>query len=74
MLNVDIENAEVRVTLLHPQGPARSLKNPSIPDIVTIPSSDILTRVKPNTTTGRTYTLSTKESMLATEKLATKID
>ena len=74
VLNVDVENAEVRVTLLHPQGPARSFKYPSIPDIVTIPSSDILTRVNPNTTTGRTYTLSTKESKLVTEKLATKID
>ena len=45
MLDVDVENAEVKIMFLHPQGPARSFNYPSIPDILTIPSSNILTRV-----------------------------
>ena len=72
VLDIELENAEVKVTFLHPQGPARLFKYPSIPDILTVPYSDILTRVSPNTVTGRTYTFSRTESKLATEKLAAK--
>ncbi len=67
MLDVDVENAEVRIMFLHPRGPVRSFNFPSIPDTLTIPSSDILTRVEPNTATGRAYTLSKTESKMATK-------
>ncbi len=70
VLDVDVENAVVRIMFLHPRGPARSFNYPSIPDILTIPSSDILTTVEPNTATGRAYTLSKTESKMATKKLA----
>ena len=68
VLETDKVNAEVKVTFMHPRGPSRSFKYPSQPDILIVPSSDILTKVDAKTATGRTYTLSRKESKLATQK------
>ena len=68
-LETEQEIAEVKVTFLHPRGPARSFKYPSTPDVLFVPSSDILTKVDPKTATGRTYTLGRKQSKIATEKL-----
>ena len=74
MVDVDTENAEVKLTYLYPNGPSRSFKYPSVPDILTVPLTDILTKVNPKTMTGRdrTYTLGRKESKPATEKLGSK--
>ena len=72
VLETDKENAELKVTFLHPQGPSHSFKYPTQPDILVVPSSDILTKVNAKTATGHTYTLSRKESKLATEKLTYK--
>ena len=72
VLETDKENAEVKVMFLHPQGPFRSFKCPTQPDILVVPSSDILTKVNAKTATGHTYSLSRKESKLATEKLTVK--
>ena len=57
-------NSEVKVTFLHPQGPACSYKYSTIPDVLTVPSSHILIKVDPRTATGRTYTLTKKETNL----------
>ena len=62
ILSVDPENAEVKVTFLHPHGPTRSYYYPSIPDILSVPITDLLARVSPNTKTGHTYTITQKES------------
>ena len=70
VLDKDVENSEVTVTFLHPHGPARSHKYPTFPDILSIPSNHILTKVDPRTATGRTYTLTKKENQIATNKLA----
>ena len=72
MVEVDTENAEVKLTFLHPHGPSRSFKYPSSFDILTVPLTDTLTKVNPKTPTGRTYTLGRKESKAATEKLGSK--
>ncbi len=72
VLETDKDNAEVKVTFLHPQGPSRSFKYPSSPDILIIPSTNILTTVNARTVTGRIYTLSKNESKIATEKLTDK--
>ena len=72
VLETDKENAELKVTFLHPQGPSHSFKYPTQPDILVVPSSDILTKVNAKTATSHTYTLSRKESKLATEKLTYK--
>jgi len=69
VLDTDSDNGEVKVTFLHPHGPSRSFKYPSIPDILTVPASDILTKVNPRTAKGRVYTLTAKESREATMKL-----
>ena len=55
VLEVDDENAEVKLNFLHPHGPFRSIKYPSIPDILMVPLTDILTKVNPKTPTSRTY-------------------
>ena len=71
VLEKDLENAEFRLTLLHPHGPSRSYKYPTAPDIITLPLSSILTLVEPRTTTGRTYSLYQRDSRAATAKLKT---
>lgn len=70
ILSVDSENAEVKVTLLHPHGPARSYCYPPTPDVLSVPITDLLSRVSPKTKTGRTYTITQKESRESTKKLA----
>ena len=55
------ENAEVKVSLLHPSGPSWSYRYPTIPMIVTLCISNILVKVDPHTRTGRTYTITQKE-------------
>ena len=69
VLQLDADNNDVRVTLLHPHGPSPSFKYPCTQDIVSVPISQILIKVDPRTTTGRVYTLTQKESRAATEKL-----
>ena len=69
VLEKDIDNAEVKLTLLHPHGPSRSFKYPAQPDIVVLPVLNVLTLVEPRTTTGRQYTLKQTESKVAAIKL-----
>ena len=69
VLEKDLDNSEVKLTLLHPHGPSRSFIYPSIPDIIALPVSDILSLVEPRTTTGRVYTISQKDSRTASAKL-----
>ncbi len=65
---IQVDEDNVKVTFLHPQGPSRSFRYPSRPDILTIPIAEVLTKVDPRTR-GRTYSLTQEESKLATEKL-----
>ena len=69
VLEKDAENAELKVTLLHPHGPSRSFRYPSIPDITVLPLVNIITLVNPRTTTGRTYTILQKDTRAASSKL-----
>ena len=69
VLEGDIRNSEIKVSFLHPRGPAHSYKYPTIPDILTVPLSSILTKVNPRTATGRTYTLTKKENQSANKQL-----
>ena len=73
VLDLDTENSKVKVTFLHPQGPARLYRYPTVPDVLTVPLDHILTKVDPVTATGRTHTLKKKENRLAAEKLAAYI-
>ena len=72
VLEVDTEDAEVKLSLLHPHGPSRTFKYPPVPDIMTVPLTDVLTKVNPKTPTSRSYTLGRKESKAVTEKLKSK--
>ena len=69
VLETDTEDLEVKVSFLHPNGPAHSFRYPCIPDILRVTTSDVLTIVDPRTTTGRVYTITQKESKTASEKL-----
>ena len=37
VLDMDVENSEVKLTFLHPQGPACSYKYPTTPDVLKVP-------------------------------------
>ena len=65
MLEV-IEQAQVKLTLLHPHGPSISFKYPAKEEVHIIPIKNILTTVDPRTVTGRVYTLSKEELASAT--------
>ena len=69
VLENDIDNAEVKLMFLHPHGPSRFFKYPATPDIIVLPTSNILTLVEPRTTTGRQYTIQQKDTRAATSKL-----
>ena len=69
MLQLHADTSEVKLTFLHPHGPAHSFRYPRVQNILIIPVSDILTTVDPRTATGRVYTLTQKESRDASEKL-----
>ena len=62
----------VKLTLLHPSGPANSFRYPVKENIVEVPTGDILTLVSPRTRTGRVYTLTKKEHKEATDRLMRK--
>ena len=65
VLDVNIENAEVTVSFC----PSTSFKYPSTPDIVTLQTSDILTKISPKSA-SRIYTVTQKEKKAATVKLS----
>ena len=70
VLQTDSENVKVKLTLLHPHGPCQSFKYPTVPDLLTLPLTDILTLVKPRTTTGRVLPITQKDSKIASDKLS----
>jgi len=51
-------------------GPSNSFRYPKSQHIVTVTVKDILTIVDPRTRTGRVYTLSKKETKVATDKFS----
>ncbi|CAH0558681.1 unnamed protein product [Brassicogethes aeneus] len=57
VLEKDEEHDEVKITFLHPCGPASSLSYPRHADVLWLSVVDILARVNPVTPTGRTYAL-----------------
>ena len=69
VLQVEEMCEQVTLSFLHPHGPSRSFKYPSRPDILSVPVTDILTTVDPRTATGRTYTLTKKDSQASIKKL-----
>ena len=50
----------------HPSGPATSFSFPEKDDALTVPHPAILSRVSPNTATGRTYALTEIEMVEVT--------
>lgn len=69
VLENDSENGEMKLSLLSPNGPSRWYNYPLTQNILQVPITDILTIVKPRTTTGRSYFISQDESKAATQKL-----
>ena len=67
--NVQCYYKEVKLTFLHPHGPANSFKYPTPHNIRTIPMGNILTLVDPRTRSSRVYSLTKKEMTAAKERL-----
>ena len=61
VLRLTSNDTKVKLTVMHPFGPASSFRYPVKEDIVEISTGDILTVVQPRTRTGRVYTLTKKE-------------
>ncbi len=59
--DTSVDRNEVKVTFLHPSGPAPSFTYPRREDVLVVPRSSILTKVDPMTATGRAYSLSQRE-------------
>ena len=66
VLEVKHESNEVRLSFLHPHGPANSFVYPAPPDELLLDASDVLMIVSPTTITGGTYTLTKLEMKKAT--------
>ena len=60
VLEKDLENVQVKLSLLHPSGPSWSFRYPCAPEIVTVPLFRVVLLVELRTTTGRTYTIPQK--------------
>ena len=61
------EENEVKVTFLHPPGPAPSFSFPKTVDVLWIPSTDVLCKANPTTPTGRVYMLPDEEKLKIAE-------
>ena len=69
VLKVDMDARLVEVNFLHPKLPAISYFYPQHQDILEVDPTDTLTIVNPTTATGRTYSLTLKETSMATMAL-----
>lgn len=69
VIDSDEENAQVKLSFLHPSGPSPSYSFPTKPDVLLVPIHDILTVVNPTTATGRVYNISEKETTATNVKL-----
>ena len=65
VIEVNEDENKVNVNLLIPHGPSQSFKYPVKERIVVVPIEDILTKVDPRASFGRTYTISREESKTA---------
>lgn len=70
VLSVDSINEEITLSFLHPPAPFHSCAYPTPEDKLSVPFSDILTRINPTTVTGRSYSLNKHEVKLADHKLS----
>lgn len=69
----NVDSGEVKVSFLHPRGPAPSFYYPKPNDILIVETHTLLKIVEPNTATGRTYTLSKEEMAESTTILERKL-
>ena len=61
VLSVDAAVREVKLSFLHPAGPATSFSYPRKPDVLTVAGNFILCKLDPIAATGRTYQLTPQE-------------
>ena len=65
VMKVDMDARLVEVNFLHPKLVATSYFYPQCQDVLEVDPTDILTIVNPTTATGRTYSLTPKETSMA---------
>ena len=60
---------EIEIMFLHPHGPAQCFRYPTVPDILIMNMTNILTAVNPTTATRRVFTLMQEEECAAKSTL-----
>ena len=73
VLQVNQEDKTVRITTLIPNGPSQSYKYSVRERVISVSADDILTKVDPSISYGRTYTISKKDTKAAKEQLKYKL-
>jgi hypothetical protein len=68
VLSVSEELNDMKISFLHPHGPSATYIYPATPHILRLPQSAILAKVSPIPATGRTSTLTGKETKLTAER------
>jgi len=68
IIKTDYDQDDVKVTFMHPCGPASNFRWPRTPDICWVPTEHILTTVDISTATGRNYTVGSNVACKVTEK------
>jgi hypothetical protein len=53
-----VNDSEMRLTFLHPSGSSKFFMCPSLPDILWVPASKVITKVDLETAVGHTYPIS----------------
>ena len=71
VLHFSPDDNQGNLTLLHLPGPSSSFRYQVSEHVVKVVTKDVLTAVDPHSRTRRVYTLSVKETKLATQKLST---
>jgi len=67
IIETDYEQDDVKVTFMHPCGPATTFRWPRREDICWVPTDHILVAVDVLTATGRQYTIDTGTAVRITE-------
>ena len=69
IIELDYDQDDVKVTFMHPCGPASTFRWPRREDICWVPTGHILAVIDLSTATGRQYTIDSQTAVKVTEKL-----
>jgi hypothetical protein len=68
LIMLQVNDNEIPQTFLHPPGPSKSFKYPSLSDILWVPASKVLTKMDIETAIGHTHLINAKDTCCTTKK------